>query len=207
MQNYQGLLNPAQFSQNRNMPQGASYWMQYAQPQQPLQLPAQSAGGGGAPGGGTPTAPTAPTTPPLPTPAGGGDSGWGANRPGGMNQGGGGGQQNPAGRIPFGFNSPMQGPYPTNVGGYDVNGPIPRGLAQNIFSYYASGVDHDRFRTDRMGQGANTAYYKDWLPREYWGMAQRMNMYPEQYRKQGWNMVRDGKGYNPQADFLPGGNR
>lgn len=197
MFNYQGLLNPAFFAQNRMAPQGASYWMQYAQPQSPLSLPQQ--GSGGAPSvPGTPATPTPPTPPVRPPgPAGGGDTGWGGQQ----NQGGGGGSP----RIPFGFNQANTGPYPTNIGGYDVNGPIPRGLAQNIFSYYADKVKHDSFMTDRMGAGANTAYYKEWLPRPYWGMAQRMNMYPEQYRKQGWNMVRDGRGDNPLADILPGG--
>lgn len=205
MQNYQGLLNPSNFAQNQMAPQGGSYWMQYAQRPSPLALPipAPQGGTGGTGGGsgtptapGTPTTPTPPVTPPRPPgPAGGGDSGWGANRPG----------QTP--RPQLGFNSPVTGPYPTNIGGYDVNGPIPRGLAQNIFSYYADKVKHDSFMTDRMGAGANTAYYKEWLPRQYWGMAQRMNMYPEQYRKQGWNMVRDGRGDNPQADILPGGRR
>jgi hypothetical protein len=92
MFNYQGLLNPSQFPQQQMAPQGASYWMQYAQPPQPLQLPPQMPPGGPAapPTGGPagPGTPTPPGTPPRPPgPAHGGDSGWGWNRPR-PNQGG-----------------------------------------------------------------------------------------------------------------------
>jgi hypothetical protein len=223
MFNYQGLLNPSQFPQQQMAPQGASYWMQYAQPPQPLNLPPQAAGG-------NPTAPGTPPQPPVPgvpprgpaTPAHGGDTGFNPHRPGGpFGQPGGSGQpqgqpqggfgQSPARTMkPFGFNTAMptnSRDYPTNIGGYDVNGPIPRGLANNIFNYYGSMVDHDRFMTERMGQGANTAYYKNWLPRQYWDMARRMHFYEPNNQKQGWNTIRDARGDNPQADILPGGRR
>ena len=92
MYNYQGLLNPSQFPQQRMAPQGASYWMQYAQPPQPLNIgpqggwgtPTAPPGNPGTPGTpGTPTPPvTPPTTPPRPPgPAGGGDTGWGPRGP------------------------------------------------------------------------------------------------------------------------------
>lgn len=95
MFNYQGLLNPANFAQNRMMPTGASYWMQYAQPPSPLSLPIPlpQQGAGGGPGTptppGTPPGPTPPVTPPVlppgtpprpPGPAGGGDTGWGGQQ-------------------------------------------------------------------------------------------------------------------------------